>query len=300
MTHRSRIRILAAALVLAACSSSSTNVSPPPPPPAPPPPPPPPPSQHLYAGLLDQPGSIYVYALPITAASTPTAIVPLNAVTALGVNSTTLAAATLDYTVAFYNLPITSSSVPYATLASGSFGTPLFLPNGTLYHGGTDTINVYTPPFTANSVPSSRIPTPTLTPTSLAIDPSGRVYETTGTVNTIGVVTGGALTTKLTAPFGLAFRSLAASATQLFVCEETGSAPHIYVYALPLTASATPAVIMNVNVSAPKGCALDASGNLYVSTTGQIVMYTPPFTASSARAVTLTLPGTVNGIAIGP
>ncbi len=92
---------------------------------------------------------------------------------------------------------------------------------------------------------------------------------------------------------------LAASATQLFACEETGSLSYVYIYNLPLTSTATPATIMSVNVSDPQDCALDSSGNLYIAAAGSVVEYSPPFTSTSARAVTLTVQGTAGAIAIG-
>lgn len=298
---RFNARLIAACLI-AACGSSSMTTTPPPPPP-PPGPPPPPPTQHLYFGLDDEPGYLYSYALPITANSQPVATVRLDAVMSVGVSSTTLAAATLNDSLFLYSLPLTSSSVPYARIASGSFGTPLFLSSGQMYQGGVDTINVYAPPFASGAVPASRIPTPTLSPTHLALAPDGKVYESLGTINTIGVISGNALATKLTAAPGIAFHGMAANATQLFVCESEGSASHIFIYTLPLTATATPSTIMNPNTFNPDDCALDSSGNLYVAA-GTVIEYNPPFTTVNPfpRAVTLALPigGTVRGIAIGP
>ena len=123
---------LAACLILIACSSSPTNVSPPPPP-GPPPPPPPPTAQHLYVGQDEIPGSIRVYDLPLTASSAPVVTVPMNAPAVLAVNSTTLVVTRItDYSISFLALPLTSASVPYATIVWGAgrgAATPLFLPS---------------------------------------------------------------------------------------------------------------------------------------------------------------------------
>lgn len=78
------------------------------------------------------------------------------------------------------------------------------------------------------------------------------------------------LTTKLTAQGGTIFRGLMANATQLFACEATGSTYDVDIYSLPLTAAATPAVIMNSSTNSANDCALDASGNLYTASTGQV------------------------------
>jgi len=295
---------LAASLMLSACSSSATttNPPPPPPPPGPPPPPPPPPppgSQHLYLGQDDVPGKILVYNLPLTATSTPVATVPYNADVGLSVNATTLAANRItDYTVSFFRLPLTSASTAYATIPVGLLESPLFLPTGALYLSRPDTINVYAPPFTGTSTPTGRVITPNLTAKSLAIDPNGTVYA--ANANQIDVITGGAVTTTLTAAPGTEFGGLAASATQLFACEGTGFASHVYIYSLPLTATATPGIIMNSGTVGIDGCALDASGRLYITWGPNVVVFAPPFTSSSTSALVLPVDGGAGGIAIGP
>lgn len=148
-------------------------------------------------------------------------------------------------------------------------------------------------------MPSSSITTLGLSPADLAIDANGNVYETGGG-NTIGVVTGGVLTTTLTAPAGTQFRGLAASASQLFACEFLASSNNIYIYTLPLTAAATPAVTINLGTEGPEGCALDASGNLYVGAIGgHILVFSPPFSNSSVPTLTMTTPAIIFGIAIG-
>jgi hypothetical protein len=293
--------LLTASLILAACSSSPATTNPPPPPPAPPPPPPPPPpsGQHLYLGQDDIPGTILVYNLPLTASSVPVTTVPYNADLSLASNATTLVANKItDYTVSFFQLPLTSASVPYATLSPGLSETPLFLPSGALYLGAPNIIQVYSPPFTSASAPTSHVTMTNLTPSSLAIDPNGTVYGTSG--NRISVVTGGALTTTLTAPAGTEFDAVAATATQLFACEGTGFASHVMIYALPLTAAETPTVTMNSGTIGISGCALDASGNLYLAWGPTVVVFSPPFTSASTPALSLSISGGAHGIAIGP
>jgi hypothetical protein len=300
MTFRTIAMALAAGLILAACSSSTTTTNPPPaPPPAPPPPPPPPGSEHLYLGQDDIPGKILVYNLPLTSSSTPVVMVPYDADVSLSVNATTLAANRLsDYTVSFFQLPLTSASIPYATIPVGLLESPLFLPTGALYLSAPDTINVYTPPFTSASTSTGRVLTPNLTAHGLAIDPNGTVYAANATQ--IDVITGGAVITTLTAAPGTEFDALAASATQLFACEGTGFASHVFIYSLPLTATATPSVIMNSGTVGIGGCALDASGNLYISWGPTVVVFAPPFTSTSTSTLSLSINGGASGIAIGP
>jgi hypothetical protein len=301
MTFRAISVALAAGLILSACSSSATTTNPPPPPAPPPPPPPPPPpgSQHLYLGQDDIPGKILVYNLPLTTSSTPVATVPYNADVSLSVNATILAANRLsDYTVSFFHLPLTSASTAYATIPVGLLESPLFLPTGALYLSGPDTINVYTPPFTSASTPTGRVLTPNVTAKSMTIDPNGTVYA--ANADHIDVITGGAVTTTLTAAPGTEFGGLAASATQLFACEGTGFASHVFIYSLPLTASETPGVIMNSGTIGIGGCALDSSGNLYITWGPTVVVFAPPFTSTSTSKLALSIDGGASGIAIGP
>jgi hypothetical protein len=295
MTFRSFSVAVAAGLILAACSNSDTTTAPPPAPP----PPPPPAAQHLYLGQDDVPGKILVYDLPLSASSTPAVSVPYNANVSLSVNSTTLAANRIsDYTVSLFRLPLTSASVPYATLPVGLLETPLLLPGGALDLAGPDTIHVYSTPFTSASTSSSLILTPLLSAHTLAVDPSGKIYA--ANANRIEVISGGAVTTTFSAPAGTAFDALAASATQLFACEGTGFASHVYIYPLPLTTTATPTVTMNSGTIGANGCALDASGNLYITWGPTLVVFAPPFTSSSTAKLSLSINGGASGIAIGP
>ena len=263
-------------------------------------PPPPPNVQHLYVGDDNASGSLRAYTLPLTASSTPVATVPMNQPFTIGVNSSTLAVATLDGTLSFFTLPLTSASTAYASFAAGSDGTPLFVANGYLYQGGSNKINIYLPPFSNSSVSTSSVTTTGLSPGDLALDPAGNIYETSGG-NTIGVVSGTTLGTTLTAAAGLGFRGLAASATQLFACTVSSSTSSVNIYALPLTASATPTATINFGTHSAEGCALDASGNLYVGTPdGFIYVFAPPFTSSSTPTVTLTTPAIIFGLTVGP
>ena len=285
MTGRIRAFGLAVLAALAACSSSTDNN--------------PAVTQHLYVGDDQTTGSLRVYALPLTANSTPVASIPMNKAFNIGLNATTLAVTDLSSNLYFFTLPVSSSSTPYAQFAAGSDGTPLFLPNGSLYQGGSGKINVYTPPFTNTSTPSSFVTTAGLSPAYLAIDPAGNVYETSGG-NTIGVITAGALTTTLTAAVATQFRGLAASATQLFACEFLATSNNIYIYSLPLTPTSTPAVTITLGTDGPEGCALDADGKLYVGAVGgHILVFTPPFSNSSTPSVTLSTSAVIFGIAVG-
>lgn len=99
--------------------------------------------------------------------NTAIATVPMNKAFTMGANSSTLAVATLDGTLSFFNLPITSPSTPYASFVAGSDGTPLWVSETSLYQGGSGKINIardpagniyiYTLPLTAASTPATTI-----------------------------------------------------------------------------------------------------------------------------------------------
>jgi hypothetical protein len=217
----------------------------------------------------------------------------------LGVSSNTLAVTGLTGNVRLFGLPVTSFSSTFATISSESNGTPVFS-HGLLYQGGSSSINVYTPPFSNSSVPSSSITTLGLTPSDLTVDPNGNLYLTTGD-NTIGVVTGTTLTTVLVAAPAMAFRGMAASATRLYACGFNGLANDVFIYALPLTATSMPAITLDLGDAAPESCVLDSSGRLYVgSPDGRIFVFAPPFSSASAPVLTLATPAVVFGMAIGP
>ena len=180
-----------------------------------------------------------------------------------------------------------------ATVFTSASGRPLL-------QGGSGSINVYHPPFTNASTPATTITTAGLSPNNLAMDPAGNVYEAGGG-NTIGVVSGGVVTTTLTAATGTQFRGLAATATQLLACGFLGSSDNVYVYALPLTAAATPVATIAISTGAPEGCAVDSGGNLYVGTSsGTISVFAPPFSNSSAPTLTLTTSADIFGMMVGP
>ena len=275
---------IAACAAVAACSGNSDITTPP---------------EHLYVGDDGLPAFLRVYALPLSATSTPILTLPMDKPFLLGVSSNTLAVTGLTGNVRLLSLPVTSSSSPFAVISSESNGTPVFS-HGLLYQGGSSSINVYTPPFSNSTVPSSSISTLGLTPSDLTVDPNGNLYLTTGD-NTIGVVTGATLTTILTAPASMTFRGMAATATRLFACGFNGPANDVFVYALPLTATATPAITIDLGDTAPESCVLDSSGNLYVGTPdGKIFVFAPPFSSGSAPVLTLATPAIVFGMAIGP
>jgi hypothetical protein len=255
--------------------------------------------QLLYVGDDGLPAFLRIYTLPLSASSTPIVTLAMDKPSLIGVSSNTLAVTELTGNVRLFGLPVTPFSGSFAAISSPSNGTPVFS-HGLLYQGGSSSINVYTPPFSDSSTPSHSIATLGLTPSYLAVDPNDNLYLTTGD-NTIGVVSGSTLTTVLTAPPAMTFRGLTATSTRLFVCGFNGPANDVFIYALPLTATATPVVTIDLGDAASEACVLDSSGNLYVgSPDGRLFVFAPPFSNASAPTVTLVTTAFIYGMAIGP
>ena len=283
MRHAS-IALLAACASLAACSSGSDIT--------------PAPAQLLYVGDDALPAFLRVYTLPLSATSLPTVVLPLNKPFLIGVSSNTLAATELSGNIRLFTLPVSANSGPFATISSPSNSTPVFS-HGLLYQGGSGSISVFTPPFSNATSASDSIATFGLSAADLAVDPNGNLYVATG-ANVIGVVSGSTLTTVLTASASMSFRGMAATATRLFACGFNGLANDVFIYALPLTSTATPVSTIDLGEAAPEACVVDAAGNLYVgSPDGRIFVFAPPFSSTSVPTLTLATPAVIFGMAIG-
>jgi hypothetical protein len=256
---------------------------------------------HLYVGDDQTPGFMRVYELPLTAASTPVASIPMSSPINIGSNASNVAVTTLSGSVNIFTQPLTSASLPIATFNSTGSGIPFFTASGSLIQAGGTKVNVYTPPFSNSSVPSSTIAVPGTAAQNLAIDPAGNIYVGSD-ANTIGAIVGGVLTTIVTAPAGTQFRGMAATATQLFVVEFGGGSQGIDVFSLPLTAASTPVATIDNGQRGGEAAAVDANGNLYVGNLGDrtVEVFSPPFTNSSVPVLTLNTNAEIFGISIGP
>lgn len=282
--RRALVTLLAACAALAACSSGSDIT--------------PTPTQLLYVGDDALPAFLRVYTLPLSSTSLPTIVLPLDKPFLIGVSSNTLAVTALSGNIRLFTLPVTANSGPFVTISSAFNSTPVFS-HGLLYQGGTGILNVFTPPFSNATSASDSIATFGLSAADLTVDPNGNLYVATG-ANVIGVVSGSALTTVLTASAAMSFRGMAATATRLFACGFNGLANDVFIYALPLTSTATPIATIDLGDAAPEACVLDASGNLYVgSPDGRIFVFAPPFSSTSVPTVTVATPAVIFGMAVG-
>src|SRR5579864_5875182 len=179
------------------------------------------PVQHLYVadGVTGAP--LRQYALPLTASSTPTALLA-NAPRSIGVaaNASVVADAAVGGPIRIFTQPVSSSSDVAASF--GAFNTfPAFGAAGQLYDGTGFVLNVYTPPFSNASAPSSTITYP-IGVSSVAVDTNGNVYVNNGSTG-ISVATSGGTVTATATVAGRGYRGMAASATQLFVCDISAS-----------------------------------------------------------------------------
>ncbi len=141
--------VLALGALLAGCKGGTTTT-----------PPPVVTVQHLYVGNDNTPGTVQVYTLPITAASTPVFAFASNNVVAIGLDANGNAilgdnAGHLQYFAA----PLAATSVPAATFNNGAAsnnGQITFNNTGDFFVANVSAnVNLFIHPFTNASVPSA-------------------------------------------------------------------------------------------------------------------------------------------------
>jgi hypothetical protein len=241
--------------------------------------------QHLY---IARGSSISVLSLPLTSASTATATFAATGASFVAANSTYVVAANNSNQVLVFAQPVTSASVAAATFTASNFGHLAFKSSGVLVEGEfPGGVSLFTPPFTNATTASSTIAT-VGGAFGIAIDSSDNIY-TNNEASAIYFISGGVVTTTVAGPAGKFYRGMAVSTTQLFVCNVSNPTGSVDVYTLPLTNSSAPAFTITTGVNGAEGCALDASGNLYVANINNttVTVYAPPFSAASAPTVTL-------------
>ena len=271
----------------------------------------------LYVGNDHTPGVVQQYSLPISASSTPSFSIASNNVVALGLDAKgNLAVGALGGALTFFPAPLSGSSTPSATFnngAAGNVGQITFTAAGDFFTTSFgNSVNMFTHPFSNATVPSMSITNASISSAGgVAVDAAQNLYisNTGGSgSNTYGNLivyappyTGLPIVT--VPAIGANYRKVAISATQLFVASVAGTG-RIDVYTLPINGS-LPAFSITNGANLPEAVALDAAGNLYVGNLGSSTLnvYGPPFSASSAPAVTLTAgpaPFSLFSIAIGP
>ena len=272
--------------------------------------------QHLYVGNDNTPGTVQAYTLPITASSTPAFAFASNNVVSIGLdaNNNALVGDNAGH-LQFFTAPLSATSTPSVTFNNGSAsnnGQIVFNFGGQAFAATTSTaVNVFTPTFTSSSAPSTVISGGLVSAMGDVLDNLGNLYVAnagtgggTGTDIEVFAVpyTGGpAVTTPNQAT--TAYRKMAGSGSTLYVCSVAGTTGRIDAYGLPLTNTSVPAFAITTGVNVPEAIVFDQNGNMYLGNLGNstVTVYTPPFSAASAPAVTLALPGTfaIFGLAIG-
>lgn len=271
---------------------------------------------HMYVSNAKDPGYVYVYRLPVTSSSTPTATVSVGPYPGeLFVDSKGrlyVPEFSGDTTVQVYDLPLTASSSPVFNLTT-SQETPESVAEdtaGNIYVSDTEPggyIDVYDGPVNASASPSFTISnnsvgtTGLVLPFDIAIGPNGDLYASDQEdVN------------QFTPPFSTASTPSASvtpnddnyglrvdSSGRIFVANATGDGD-IDVYASPLTNSSSPTLTFDVSSAPIKGLAFDGSGNLWaVDQNGALWKIPAPITLSSHATQVLTLPAGY-GIVFGP
>ena len=149
-----------------------------------------------------------------------------------------------------YNLPVTSSSTPVATVSAGSDDPrELFVDSsGRLFvpELNSSTVQVYSLPLTASSTPAFNLTTSQPEPESVAQDAAGNIYVA-----------------------------------------DIRSGGYIDVFHGPVNGAASPSATISNNavgstgLEYPYGIAIAPNGDLYASDTDDINQFTPPFTAAS-------------------
>jgi hypothetical protein len=270
--------------------------------------------QHLYVGNDNTPGTVQVYTLPITAASTAAFSFASNNVVSVGIDASGNAAVGDNAgNLKFFAAPLSAASTPAAAFTNGAAsnnGQITFTSAGDFFVANVSTnVNMFTHPFTNASVPSSTTTGAGLTAAiGTALDSSGNLYVSNsgGAGSNLYVFASpytGAPTVTTPVVAATAYRKMSGSGSVGYVCSVAGATGRVDAYNLPLTAASVPAFAITTGINLPEAISFDASGNMYVGNLGNstITVYTPPFSAASAPAVTLTIPGTfaIFGMAIG-
>lgn len=201
------------------------------------------------------------------------------------------------YAPPYNGLPvqITSGVSGPVSLAFDASGD-LFVGNcGSCNLGGTDGVAEYKPPFTSASSPAVLTTSGVADPRALALDASNDLFV----LNCFSCTSGGAdAVTEYASPYGGSAAATIASgqlnspnalaldsSADVFVSSFNNNT--IYEYAPPYTILKA---AITTGVNSPSSIALDAAGDLFVGENGgnnKVQQYTPPFSALSAPALTI-------------
>jgi len=258
----------------------------------------PPAPQYLYVANDDDPGGVIAqYTLPLTSTSTPNFSLSINNVDGVALDSSGNLIAIGGTSVEVYNAPLSATSAPAVTFNSPPAPIGIALDSsGDLFVGSNGSMGFYVSdhPLTSSSTFSTPNTNGLQFVNGAAVDPSGNLIvsnndfsNNTGSLAVFAPPYTGAPAVVTPALSNTWYFGSAISGTQLFVPNHYGSS--IDVYNLPLATSSAP-VFSIPDTVVPGIVAFDKSGNMYVgSQQGEIDVFAPPFSATSAPTVTLNL-----------
>ena len=315
--------VLAAASYLAACGSGGSNLVGPPgggngggtPTPTPTPMP-----QRLYVSDNANPGSIYAFALPLSPASTPAAVLAgTGSPGSMTFDSLQRLFVSDNGMVKVFAQPIVGGAAPSFMFGNGRYASAIAVDaQGNAYFGQcvifffcrAAVVNVFTAPLSAASTVQYTIQIQGGPPhaSPMAFDKNGNLWVSTGLRLSSSsrmlefkppFSAASAAALQFSTPhveFGLAFDS----AGNLYAAGKNG----IDVYAPPFTATSTEAFTISMpGGAAAANIAFDNGGKAYVSdANGNVQVFAAPFSANSTPVVTLPVAGAPAsaGLAIGP
>ncbi|MBV8223367.1 MAG: hypothetical protein JO293_08400 [Candidatus Eremiobacteraeota bacterium] len=201
--------------------------------------------------------------------------------------------------VTAYLPPVGTSTTPSLVLTNG-VGTPqdLTLDNGlNLYEaslnggacGGVGYVAVFAPPLSNSSAPAFTFCSGMDAPTGVTFDGVADIWVANSAGNNVTAyslpattVSAPAVTVSgLNAPQAITFDA----AGSMYVANKGTNS--VLVFKAPITNASPVAFAITNGVNAPTYLATDANGALYVSNAGNITIYAPPFSATSAPAITI-------------
>jgi hypothetical protein len=302
------LSLLGFAFVLAGCQSTGTAFNPP--------------GgvttfKHMYLSNDAVSGEIFVYGLPVTAASTPVATVSAgtNPGELFVDSSGRLFVPQFSSTVPevlVYNLPLTASSTPAFTLSTSQDAPESVAQDssGNIYVADTDSggyIDIYHGPVNGAASPSATISNNAVgnsglkDPYDIAIAPNGDLYASDfDDINQFTPpFTAASVPSASAAPNQDNYGLRVDSNNRVFVANASADGI-LNVYTQPFTNASTPAFNISVSGTYLYGMAFDGSGNLWtVDDNGVVWEIKAPITSSSTATQILT--GTTGyGIVFGP
>jgi hypothetical protein len=266
-------------------------------------------SQHLY--LTTASGQILQFNLPVSGSSMPSVIVSNAAPgSAIAVDSSGDVVTGSGGTLAFYKVPLTTSSSPSFTFTNGSFTSSdhiAFNSAGDLFVSSGASVNMFPHPLSAGSTPSQTINFQGVF--GMATDANGNLYTSFDGTPLSGSPASACILNILAPPYtgtivqnstfcnDTTIGALAAGSSHLFASAVNSTLNWIDVDALPGANTST-----QIFLSRPGVMAVDGSENLYVvdnSTGNSVMVFAPPFSSNTPNT-TLTVSGAqLAGIAVG-